>query len=363
MMKKPIILTATYPGGEYPLLIGQNLLHQPKKLQHSVQGQQVMIVSNETVAPLYLDKVQAAFGHIQCDNVILPDGETFKTLASVGKIWDALAENHHHRDTTLIALGGGVVGDMTGFAAACYHRGVDFIQIPTTLLAQADASVGGKTAVDHRCGKNLIGAFHQPRAVIMDVETLVTLPDRAYRAGLVEIIKAALIRDANFFTWLEDHLMDLLKKDLGIISQTLKKACQIKCDIVAADEKEQGQRALLNLGHTFGHAIEQSLHYAGWLHGEAVALGILMAADLSIINSGLKAEDRKRIQDILTQIQMPDHLPEKIKCDTLLSALWSDKKVMNNQLHFITLHAIGEAIITTEVDEQKLRRIISHYMV
>jgi 3-dehydroquinate synthase len=363
MIEKPMTLTATYPGGQYPLIIGQGLLKQPKRLQDAVQGPQVLIVSNATVAPLYLDSVQAAFEDIQCDTLILPDGEAFKTLDQLEKIWDALAENHHHRDTTLIALGGGVVGDMTGFAAACYHRGVNFIQIPTTLLAQADASVGGKTAVDHRCGKNLIGAFHQPVAVIIDVDTLVTLPDRDYRAGLVEIIKAALIADRDFFEWLEDNLPQLLKKEPRTIRQTLEKACQIKCNIVAADEKEHGQRALLNLGHTFGHAIEQSLHYQDCLHGEAVALGILMAADLSVLNGRLNEEDLKRIQAILTQIQMPHRLPKKIKCDTLLSAIWSDKKVMNNQLYFITLNAIGQAAITMEADEEKLRQIISSYLV
>ncbi len=357
-------ITAKYPGGEYPLYIGKGLIENQALLRQHIRSKQVMIVSNDPIAALYLKPVRDAFNDYQCDVMLLPDGEQHKTVEQVSKIWDALAEKQHHRDTTLIALGGGVVGDMTGFAAACYHRGVDFIQIPTTLLAQADASIGGKTAVDHPCGKNLIGAFHQPVAVIMDINTLSTLPDREFRAGISEIIKAALIKDKDFFQWLENHIEALLAQDPQIIIETLQRACQIKCDIVTADEKEQGmhsQRALCNLGHTFGHAIEQNLSYGDWLHGEAVALGIIMAADLSVTKGWLSEEERTRIKDIFTQIDMPKHLPSEIKCDTLLATMWSDKKVINNQSRLVLLKRIGQAVVTTDVTEKEISELLAHY--
>lgn len=355
-------LTVHYPGGEYPLLIGAGLIQHPELLQEYVKGKQVLVVSSSTVSKFYLQTIETAFADYQREHFILPDGEQHKTLQQVEKIWNALADGNYHRDATLIALGGGVVGDMTGFAAACYQRGIPFIQIPTTLLAQTDASIGGKTAVDHSRGKNLIGAFHQPAAVIIDVDTLTTLPDRDYRAGLVEIIKHALIKDADFFAWLENNLDALLEKNSETIIETLARSCQIKCDVVAADEKEKtGERALLNLGHTFGHAVEQNLNYADWVHGEAVALGILMAADLSVAKGWLDASAQKRIIDIFSKIEMPNRLPSKIKCDTLLAALWSDKKVMQNKLHFVVLKGIGHAVLTTDVNEKELRTLLAKY--
>lgn len=355
-------IQAHYPGGEYPLIIGEGLIKQPELLQQFVKGQQVMIISNDTVATHYLEAVEQAFQNYHCMHFLLPDGEQYKTLSQLERIWNALAENNFHRDATLIALGGGVVGDMTGFAAACYHRGISFLQIPTTLLAQTDASIGGKTAVDHPRGKNLIGAFHQPCAVIIDVDTLSTLPDRHYRAGLVEVIKHALIKDHDFFEWLEKNISALLAKDTPVIIDMLARSCQIKCDVVEADEKEKtGERALLNLGHTFGHAIEQNLNYEDWIHGEAVALGIIIAAELSKNKGWLSDADCKRIEMLFKKIQMPNRLPSKIKCDTLLATLWSDKKVMQNKLHFIALNEIGRAVLTTDVDEKELRSLLTRY--
>ncbi len=356
-------LIAKYPGGEYPLYIGESLIKSSELLRKHIRSKQIMIVSNDRVSEFYLSSIQKAFGDYQCDTVVLPDGEQYKTLEQLNKIWDALAENKHHRDTTLISLGGGVVGDMTGFAAACYHRGVNFIQIPTTLLSQADASIGGKTAIDHPCGKNLIGAFHQPVAVIIDVDTLATLPDREYRAGITEIIKAALIKDKSFFLWLETNIEKLLAKDKPTIIETLQRACQIKCDVVEADEKEHGERALLNLGHTFGHAIEQNLNYGDWLHGEAVALGILMAADLSVEKGWLTTKERTQIRDILTQADMPNRLPSKIKCDTLRATMWSDKKVLDGQLRLVLLKGIGQAIVTTDVTRKELDDVLAKYSI
>lgn len=355
-------LVAKYSDGEYPLIIGQGLLEQAELLRPFIQGQQVMIVSNSTVAKHYLESIESVLHGLQCEHFLFPDGEQYKTLQQIENLWNALAENHYHRDATLIALGGGVVGDMTGFAAACYHRGIHFIQIPTTLLAQTDASIGGKTAVDHPRGKNLIGAFHQPIAVIIDVNTLSTLPNRDYRAGLSEMIKHALIKDKDFFVWLEQHVDALLEKDPKTIIEALERSCQIKCDVVVADEKEQtGERALLNFGHTFGHAIEQNLNFSDWLHGEAVALGILMAAQLSVHKGWLDDDDRQRIEAIFLQIQMPNRLPSKIKCATLHAALWSDKKVMRNQLHFVVLKGIGHAVLTTDVNEKELRTLLASY--
>ncbi|MCB1826934.1 MAG: 3-dehydroquinate synthase [Coxiellaceae bacterium] len=355
-------ITAKYSGGEYPLIIGDGLLKTADLLSPYIKGKQVMIVSNSTVAKHYLSAIEAMLKNYECEHFLLPDGEEYKTLQQVEKLWNALAEHHYHRDATIVALGGGVVGDMAGFAAACYQRGIPFIQIPTTLLAQTDASIGGKTAVDHPRGKNLIGAFHQPAAVIIDVDTLKTLPDRAYRAGLSEIIKHALIKDADFFEWLETHIDALLEKDSATIIEALERSCQIKCNVVAADEKEKtGERALLNLGHTFGHAIEQNLNFTDWLHGEAVALGILIASQLSMNKGWLKNTEKERIEAIFSHINMPNQLPSKIKCDTLLAVLWNDKKVMQNKLHFVALKGIGRAVLTTDVDEKELRALLANY--
>ena len=265
----------------YPIFIGNGLLQDKALLASSVKGNKVLIVSNETVAPLYMDTVAESLGQFNPVRVILPDGEQYKNLEYLNRIFDSLLENRCDRDVTLVALGGGVIGDMTGFAAACYQRGVNFVQIPTTLLAQVDSSVGGKTGVNHPLGKNMIGAFYQPKAVFIDIDTLATLPDTELSAGLAEVIKYGLIIDADFFYWLQKNMQKMVKRNNEALTHAIRRSCEIKADVVARDEREGGVRALLNLGHTFGHAIEASQGYGKWLHGEAVAAGMVMAADLS----------------------------------------------------------------------------------
>lgn len=265
----------------YPLYIGPGLLGQAELLRPHIAGRQVLVVTNTTVAPLYLERTCAALQGLRYEAVILPDGERYKTLETLDAVFTALLEKRFDRHCTILALGGGVIGDLAGFAAACYQRGVDFIQVPTTLLAQVDSSVGGKTAVNHPLGKNMIGAFYQPRCVLADTETLNTLPDRELSAGLAEVIKYGLIRDRPFLEWLEANLDALLIRDAAALSEAIERSCRNKAEIVAADERETGERALLNLGHTFGHAIETGVGYGQWLHGEAVAAGTVLAADLS----------------------------------------------------------------------------------
>jgi len=362
---KAELIIANYPGGQYPIYIGTGLLDSAELFQQALPGTQVMVVTNETIAPLYLDKITRHFSrvsHIQCDQTILPDGEAYKTLQVWQAILDQLIRHHHHRDTTLIALGGGVIGDMTGFAAACFQRGVGFIQVPTTLLSQVDASIGGKTAINHPLGKNLIGAFYQPQAVVIDCDTLKSLPDREFRSGIAEIIKAALIRDASFFSELEQQLPKLLARDPDVLIRTITRACRIKCDIVAADEKEHDVRALLNLGHTFGHALEQNLGYVTWLHGEAVSVGMLMAAELSKRLGWIDGESLTRIHDILIQAGLPVRLPSSIECAKLLAAMKVDKKVLRDRLRLVLLTGIGHAVVTEEVDDTELVSLIDYFI-
>ena len=334
----------------YPILLGERLLARSGLLRSHVRAGQVMIVTNDVVAPLYLDRAKQAFEGLQCDAVILPDGEAHKTLTTVNRIFDALLEADHHRDTTLVALGGGVVCDMTGFAAACYQRGVGFIQMPTTLLAQVDASIGGKAGVNHPLGKNMIGAFHQPHAVIIDTATLKTLPERERRAGLAEIIKVALIRDPAFFGWLEENAEAVLRLEPEPLTEAIERACAIKAEIVAQDEREHGIRAWLNLGHTFGHAIEQVLGYGAWLHGEAIALGLLIAAKLSVQHCGFPQADCDRIRVLLERVGLPTQLPAGTDHDRLREAMTHDKKVADNQIRFVLLKALGQPIITSDLD-------------
>ncbi|WP_423063302.1 3-dehydroquinate synthase [Candidiatus Paracoxiella cheracis] len=343
----------------YPIYIGQGLLSDPELFREHVPSTQVMIVTNETVAALYLSSIKKIFSDRQCDSVILPDGEAYKTIEQWHHILDTLAKNHYHRDATLIALGGGVVGDTAGFAAACYQRGIPFIQVPTTLLSQVDSSIGGKTSVNHPSGKNLIGAFHQPKAVFIDVTTLNTLPEREFNAGIAEIIKAALIKDAKFFKLLESNMPRLLRKDPDALIPIIQRACEIKRDIVMADEKETaGVRELLNLGHTFGHAIEKSLGYGEWLHGEAVSAGLVLAATLSQHKGWIKAEDVDRLIQLLHSIPLPTQLPNQVKYDTLLPAMMMDKKVLANRLRLVLLKNIGHAIVTDEVTEEEIKGCI-----
>ncbi len=303
----------------YPIYIGSDLISNPEFFAQHIKGSRVMVVSNTTVAPLYLEQLKKALVDFNVSEVILPDGEEFKTLDVLNQIYTALLKNRFDRTCTLIALGGGVVGDMTGYAAASYQRGVNFIQVPTTLLSQVDSSVGGKTGVNHPLGKNMIGAFHQPQAVIADTLTLNTLPDRELSAGMAEVIKYGLINDADFFEWLEEHMEALMVRDLVLLAEAIRRSCADKAQIVAADEKESGQRALLNLGHTFGHAIETGMGYGKWLHGEAVGAGMAMAADMSCRLGWIDDNKVNKINDLLKRAALPVS-PQKV-CQGMI--LWA----------------------------------------
>jgi 3-dehydroquinate synthase len=338
----------------YPIHIGSGLLQEPELYRPHVGGSQVMIVTNETIAPLYLEPVRAALAGYQVSDVVLPDGEQFKTLEVWNRIFDALLHARFGRDCTLVALGGGVIGDMAGFAAACYQRGVGFIQVPTTLLAQVDSSVGGKTGINHPAGKNMIGAFHQPRAVIADTATLASLPQRELSAGLAEVIKYGLIRDDAFLAWLESHMAELLARDPDALAYVIRRSCEIKAEVVAADELEQGQRALLNLGHTFGHAIETATGYGAWLHGEAVGVGMCLAADLSARMGLLTEGDVIRIRRLVASAGLPVDPPQEVSADRLLELMAVDKKVQNGRLRLVLMHHPGDAFVTAEIPEDLL---------
>ncbi len=333
----------------YPIYIGSGLLTQGALLTQHVHGKQIMIVSNTTVAPLYLEKIKSLFSGYSCSEVILPDGEQHKNLATLNLIFDALLTEKHGRTTTLIALGGGVVGDTTGFAAASYQRGVKFIQIPTTLLAQVDSSVGGKTAINHALGKNMIGAFHQPACVLIDIDTLATLPDREFRAGLAEVIKYGLITDVEFFNWLEKHLDKLLARDADSLIFAIERSCRNKAAVVAADETETGLRALLNLGHTFGHAIESCQGYCDWLHGEAIAVGMVMAGTMSCQMGLISAADAERIPRLFTRASLPIRPPAAMSNEQLIDYMQRDKKVIDGRMRLILLEAIGRAMIAEHI--------------
>jgi 3-dehydroquinate synthase len=352
--------TLTVELGErsYPILIGSGLLGESELVSPHIRGNQILIVSNETVAPLYLEQALSAFRNYDVQTVILPDGEQYKTLQTLDLIFDALLSHHFDRHCTLVALGGGVVGDMTGFAAATYQRGVDFIQLPTTLLAQVDSSVGGKTGVNHPLGKNMIGAFHQPNCVVIDTSTLETLEDRQFSAGLAEIIKYGLIRDQKFTRWLEDNMNNLLARDTAAIVQAIETSCRSKAEIVAADEKEGGVRALLNLGHTFGHAIETGAGYGNWLHGEAVGTGMLMAADLSRRQGWLGESDVQRVENLIDKALLPTRAPAHMNYTHFMEIMAVDKKVRAGKINLVLLRAIGDAFITNEFDLDKLRETI-----
>lgn len=345
----------------YPIYIGSGLLGRPDLLAPHIAGRQALIVSNETIAPLYLEQVRAALSGFQQEAVILPDGEQYKTLDTLDRVFDALLAHRFNRKCTLVALGGGVIGDITGFAAACYQRGVAFIQIPTTLLAQVDSSVGGKTGVNHPRGKNMIGAFHQPRCVIADTDTLNTLADRELSAGLAEVIKYGLIRDPEFFTWLEAHMERLLARDPAALAFAIERSCRNKAEVVAADERESGQRALLNLGHTFGHAIETGMGYGAWLHGEAVAAGMAMAADLSARQGWIGLEAVERTNALLRAARLPVTPPRELPPERFLDLMAVDKKVLDGGLRLVLLHGIGNAVVTEKFDPALLQETLRHY--
>lgn len=337
----------------YPIVIGNGLLAGGYDLAAYMAGPDYLVVSNETVASLYLGELGTCLKGRAVTSISLPDGEAFKTLDTVNAVLDKLVEGGANRDTTVIALGGGVVGDIAGFAAACYMRGVAFIQVPTTLLAQVDSSVGGKTGVNHPQGKNLIGAFHQPKLVLIDTDTLNTLPERELRAGLAEVIKYGAIADAGFFTWLEDNVAALLGRDTDALAQAVQRSCEIKAAVVAEDEREAGRRGILNFGHTFAHAIEHCQGYGDWLHGEAVAAGMVMAAELS----GLEAGELQRLRNLLAAAGLPTS-PPATGGDRLRDAMNLDKKVQQKQLRFVLLDGLGKALVTPDYDERGLARIL-----
>lgn len=342
----------------YPIFIGSQLNPQ-ELLEPYIHGKQVMIVSNETIAPLFLERYEQAIQLLgkKVAVCILPDGEKYKNIEHLNLIFDALLEAGFNRDCTVLALGGGVIGDMAGFASACFQRGVYFIQVPTTLLSQVDSSVGGKTGINHPLGKNMIGAFQQPQVVLADMAQLNTLPDRELSAGLAEVIKYALLGDEDFLVWLEANMDALVAGDADLLAEAVYKSCAHKARIVANDEKEQGERALLNLGHTFGHAIESYLGYGVWLHGEAVATGMVMAADLSHRLGWITANDLERTKKIILRANLPVVCP-KIPLDEFLAYMSHDKKVLNGQLRLVLMKQLGKAVITKEFDVELMKQAI-----
>ncbi|MEQ1719579.1 MAG: 3-dehydroquinate synthase [Nitrosomonas sp.] len=344
----------------YPIYIGYGILNQIDLVLSHIPQMRVAIISNETVAPLYLGELTAALAkkNIAVIPIILPDGEVHKNWQTLNVIFDALLKNHCERNTTIIALGGGVIGDLTGFAASTYLRGVPFIQIPTSLLAQVDSSVGGKTGINHTLGKNMIGAFYQPRMVLTDSATLNTLPDRELYAGLAEVIKYGLIRDPELFDWLERNMHRLIARDPEILNQAIQRSCENKAEIVAADEREKGVRALLNLGHTFGHAIENGMGYGVWLHGEAVAAGIVMAAELSLRMKLINDADVERIRNLFLQAKLPVIAPN-MPPEKYLELMALDKKVESGKTRFILLNRIGEAVMRADISSSVLKETIS----
>lgn len=358
-----MILTVNTPSNSYPIYIGANLcdLLQQYAAQHTARS--CMIVTNETIAPLYLQQVAQVF-QAACNtvhSVILPDGEEYKNLTTLNLIYDALMQKRMERKSTLIALGGGVVGDMAGFAAATYQRGMPFIQIPTTLLSQVDSSVGGKTAVNHPMGKNMIGAFYQPQAVFAAHNVLQTLPEREFSAGLAEVIKYALLGDKDFLAWLVQNITALMQHDADAWSKTVEKCCAKKAEIVSADEKESGVRALLNLGHTFGHAIETEMGYGNWLHGEAVAAGMVLACRLSEKMGYITANDTQRVQTLLAAANLPTQ-PPRFAFDKWLSHMQHDKKVQGGKMRFVVLHELGKAAIAECNESELLRSALQEWL-
>jgi 3-dehydroquinate synthase len=344
----------------YPILIGPHLLEDDELLTEYIAARNLLIVTNETIAPLYLRPLAAALKQRRVASVVLPDGEQHKTLDTLSRIIDALVNERMNRDAAVVALGGGVVGDMAGFAAACYQRGIDYIQVPTTLLAQVDSSVGGKTGVNHPKAKSMIGAFHQPRCVIADTRTLATLQEREYRAGIAEIVKYGLIYDPAFFAWLEANAEPLVNRVDSAVIYAVRRSCEIKAEVVGVDEREQGLRAILNLGHTFGHAIETASGYGNWLHGEAVAAGMVMAADLSTRLGWLPASDRDRAIALLERFQLPVQ-PPRIGAERGRELMGMDKKVLEGKLRLVLLRSLGQADVVSDYSSDAFAETMRTY--
>ncbi|KAI4387328.1 hypothetical protein MLD38_005169 [Melastoma candidum] len=355
----PTVVDVDLGNRSYPIYIGSALLDQPLLLQRHVHGKRVLVVTNDTVGPLYLDKVVYALTkdnpNISVEHVILPDGEKFKEMDTLMKVFDKAIESRLDRKCTFVALGGGVIGDMCGYAAASFLRGVNFIQIPTTVMSQVDSSVGGKTGINHRLGKNLIGAFYQPQCVLIDTDTLNTLPDRELASGLAEVIKYGLIRDAEFFKWQEKNMSALMSRDAAALAYAIKRSCENKAEVVSLDEKESGLRATLNLGHTFGHAIENGLGYGEWLHGEAVAAGIAMAVDMSYRLGWIDGSLVYRVDKILKQGNLPTVPPDVMTVEMFKSVMAVDKKVADGLLRLILLKGpLGNCVFTGDYDKRAL---------
>lgn len=362
---KTLDLSLISKESSYQIIIGKGLLSDSKVISEVIKGQQVFIVTNETVAPLYLEALKSGLSRFQVYEFLLQDGEQHKSFANYQHILESMLDCGLRRNATLIALGGGVVGDMAGFAAATYQRGIDFIQIPTTVLSQVDSSVGGKTAVNHPKGKNMIGAFHQPRRVITDINTLETLPVREFKAGIAEIIKAAVLFDAQFFQWLEANVDAVLEHDEQALSHMIGRACEIKAEVVSQDEKEQGIRAWLNLGHTFGHAIERCLGFGRILHGEAVAIGMVLAANFAVTDKMLTTEEAKRIEQLISKFGLPISLhdfKQSLTSTEFIEAMMMDKKNVDEDLTLILPKSIGEVTISHSVAPQKVEQFLRQYI-
>ena len=353
-----ITVTVDLEERSYPIMIGTGLLDDQALLEKSIPTRQIMIVTNDIVAPLYLSRITSALNERACRVVVLPDGESFKNLSTFEQILTALLEARFERSCTVVALGGGVVGDIAGFAAACYQRGVSFVQIPTTLLAQVDSSVGGKTAVNHPLGKNMIGAFYQPVTVIADLNTLQTLPQRELRAGLAEIIKYGLIGDLRFVEWLEAHMQQLLAREVDAIAYAVEYSCRAKSAVVAADERESAARALLNFGHTFGHGIEHALGYGVWLHGEAVGAGMAMAARMSQRLGQISSADCERAVALIASAGLPIAPPSNLDSSELLTAMLIDKKNKKGRIRLVLMSEVGRAELCDDYPSPVLTSVL-----
>lgn len=345
----------------YPIYIGQDLINQASLYSRHIHGKQILVVSNTTVAPLYLQQVMDNLTGFDAHSLVLPDGEKYKTIETINQIYDYLLQHNFDRSCTLIALGGGVIGDMTGFAAATYQRGVAFIQVPTTLLAQVDSSVGGKTGVNHPLGKNMIGAFHQPNCVIIDTHTLNTLEDRELSAGIAEIIKYGILADRPFFDWLQEHMNELNNRQTVALVYAIETSCRIKAEVVADDETEKGRRALLNLGHTFGHAIETNMGYGNWLHGEAVAVGMIMAADLSFRMGWIDGRQYHDIENLVDRGNLPTRAPKDLSYEQFIKVMARDKKALGGLIRLVLIKTIGEAVVSADYDQDLLKQCIDEH--
>ena len=361
MSDKTKILNVELGDKSYPIYIGIDLLSMKSLFVDQIQGRQVMIVTNKTIAPLYLDKLTSILDGFNVQSVILPDGEEFKTLETLNKVFDALLEAKFDRTSTLIALGGGVIGDITGFAAASYQRGVGFIQVPTTLLSQVDSSVGGKTGINHELGKNMIGAFYQPKAVIIDVNTLDTLSNQEFSAGMAEVIKYGLLGNADFLSMLEANIESIMARKKDLIIEVIFNCCQDKARIVELDEFEKGKRALLNLGHTFGHGIENAFGYGNYLHGEAVSIGMVMASKLSKDEGNLSHEETLRVESILSKADLPISINKTIDSETLITAMSLDKKSIDGKIRLVLLKSLGDSYLTDSYSNENFMKVVNSF--